>query len=69
MKLSETSWRDRWQLLNSLLLCLVGALMLGRYVSGSFPSLLAGLGIVFMAFGGYRLALARKEMRKRGGLR
>lgn len=68
MKLSEISWRDRLQLLNALLFCLVGALLIARYLSGPYPLLLAGLGVLFMIFGGYRLNLARKELRKRGGL-
>jgi hypothetical protein len=69
MKLTEISWRDRLQLLNGVLFCLVGILMIGRYFSGPFPVLLAGLGVIFLLFGGYRLGLARRELRKRGGTR
>ena len=69
MKLADISWRDRLQLLNGVLFCLVGILMMGRYLSGQFPALLAILGALFLAFGGYRLALARKELRKRGDRR
>ncbi|MCL5005217.1 MAG: hypothetical protein M1404_01680 [Acidobacteria bacterium] len=66
MKLADISWRDCLQLLNSILFCLLGILMIGRYFSGRFPAMLAALGIVFLIFGGYRLGLARKELRKRG---
>ncbi len=66
MKLSDISWRDRVQLLNAVLFCLVGALMIVRYFAGETPGLLAGLGVLFLAFGAYRLGLARKELRKRG---
>jgi len=69
MKLADISWRDRLQLLNGVLFCLLGALMMGRYLSGPFPALLAILGALFLVFGGYRLALARKELRKRGNRR
>jgi hypothetical protein len=69
MKLGDISWRDRLQLLNAVLFCLVGVLMIGRYFSGPYPAVLAGLGVLFVIFGGYRLSLARKELRKRGSLR
>ncbi len=52
MKLADISWRDRLQLLNGVLFCLVGILMMGRYLSGQFPALLAILGALFLAFGG-----------------
>ncbi|HVA00807.1 MAG TPA: hypothetical protein VMV34_04035 [Terriglobia bacterium] len=69
MKLSDISWRDRLQLLNGILFCLVGVLMIGRYLSGPYPVVMAGLGVIFVIFGGYRLGLARKELRKRGSVR
>jgi hypothetical protein len=69
MKLAGISWRDRLQLLNGVLFCLVGILMIGRYFSGPFPAVLALLGVLFLIFGGYRLSLARKELRKRGNTR
>jgi hypothetical protein len=69
VKLSEISWRDRLQVLNGVLFCLVGLLMIGRYFSGPFPLVLAGLGVLFVLFGGYRLGLVRKELRKRGSVR
>lgn len=65
MKLTAISWRDRLQLLNGVLFCVVGILMIGRYFSGPFPALLAVLGVIFLIFGGYRLGLARRELRKR----
>ena len=69
MKLGDISWRDRLQLVNGVLFCLVGVLMIGRYFSGPYPALLGGLGVLFVIFGAYRLGLARKELRKRGSLR
>jgi hypothetical protein len=66
MKLADISWRDRLQLLNGILFCLVGILMVGRYFIGHFPAMLAVLGVIFLLFGAYRLGLARKELRKRG---
>ncbi len=69
MKFDDISWRDRLQLLNGVLFCLVGLLMIGRYFSGPYPILLALLGAIFVAFGAYRLGLARKELRKRGNPR
>jgi hypothetical protein len=69
MKVGDISWRDRLQLLNGVLFCLVGILMIGRYFSGPYPALLAGLGVLFVVFGAYRLGLARKELRKRGSVR
>lgn len=64
-RLSDLSWRDRIQLLNSALFCVIGAALLARFALGEAPSLLALLGLVFLAFGVYRLALARREWRKR----
>ncbi len=69
MKIADISWRDRLQLLNGILFCMVGILMIARYFSGPFPALLAVLGVIFMIFGGYRLGLARRELRKRGSAR
>jgi hypothetical protein len=65
VRLGELSWRDRIQLLNSALFCVIGAALVARYALGSAPSVLAILGGVFLAFGVYRLALARGELRKR----
>ena len=69
MKPGDLSWRDRLQLLNGVLFCLIGFLMIGRYFSGPYTAVLAGLGVLFVIFGAYRLGLARKELRKRGSLR
>ncbi len=61
------SWRDRILLVNSVLFCLIGAVLIVRYFLAPAPFLLAVLGVVFLAFGVYRLALARREMQKRAG--
>lgn len=61
------SWRDRIQLINSVLFCVVGALLIARYVMNSGPLMTVILGMAFLAFGVYRLALARREMQKRAG--
>lgn len=63
----KLSWRDRIQLLNSVLFCVVGAGLLIRCVFGPGPLVLAILGSVFLAFGMYRLALVRREFEKRAG--
>jgi hypothetical protein len=59
------SWRDRIQLLNSVLFCVVGALLIARFIRGPAPWAAVALGGLFLAFGVYRLALARRELRKR----
>jgi hypothetical protein len=59
------SWRDRFQLANSVLLCLVGAALIARYLVERIPPAGAILGVGMLAFGIYRLLLARRELRKR----
>jgi drug/metabolite transporter (DMT)-like permease len=59
------SWRDRLQLVNSVLLCVVGAALIARYFVDQMPSVGAILGVGMLAFGAYRLLLARRELRKR----
>ena len=59
------SWRDRIQLVNSVLFCAVGCALIARYFVNPVSRTVVILGVVFLAFGVYRLALARKEMRKR----
>lgn len=59
------SWRDRWLLLNGVLFCVLGVILLARYYRGQVPALGAILGIVTLAFGVYRFWLARRELRKR----
>jgi len=65
MQAGKLSWRDRIQLLNSVLFCLVGAGLLLRYATGPVPAVLALLGLVCLGFGVYRLALARRELERR----
>ena len=64
-RLGGLSWRDRMKLVNSLLFCLVGGILIARYVRGPAPWVALLLGGLFLAFGLYRLALARRELRKR----
>ncbi len=59
------SWRDRIQLVNSVLFCLLGGILIARFIRGPAPWVALLLGGLFLAFGVYRLALARKELRKR----
>ena len=59
------SWRDRIQLVNSVLFCLVGGILIVRFFRGPAPWVALLLGGLFLAFGIYRLALARRELRKR----
>jgi len=67
MTFANLSWRDRVRLVNSVLFCLLGGALIARYVMGQAASLVLGLGIALLAFGAYRLVLARREMRKRAG--
>lgn len=55
------------QLVNSVLFCVVGGALITRYFTAPASLMLVILGVVFLAFGVYRLSLARKEMRKRTG--
>ncbi len=59
------SWRDRILLLNSVLFCVVGAALVARYILSPAPLMVVVLGAVFLAFGVYRLVLARRELQKR----
>jgi uncharacterized membrane protein HdeD (DUF308 family) len=65
MSSASLSWRDRIQLINSVLFCVVGAVLIARYVVKAAPRLTVILGMAFLGFGVYRLALARREIRKR----
>lgn len=55
------------QLVNSVLFCVVGALLMARYFLEPTPLMALVLGVVFLALGVYRLALAKREMQKRVG--
>jgi hypothetical protein len=61
------SWRDRLLLVNSVLFCVVGAALLARYFMAQVSPVGAILGSALVAFGVYRLFLARRELKKRGG--
>jgi hypothetical protein len=61
------SWRDRIQLVNSVLFCVAGIALIARYFRGSAPLMVVILGVAFLGFGVYRLALARREIQKRAG--
>jgi hypothetical protein len=65
VRLGCLSWRDRIQLVNSVLFCVVGGILIVRFVRGPAPWAALLLGGLFLAFGIYRLALARRELRKR----
>jgi hypothetical protein len=47
--------------------CVVGALLMARYFLEPTPVMALVLGVVFLALGLYRLALAKREMQKRVG--
>jgi hypothetical protein len=61
----KLNWRDRLLLVNSVLFCLVGGALLLRTLLGQAPVIAGLLGMGLLVFGGYRLLLARKEMRRR----
>ena len=65
MHLGKLNWRDRLLLINSVLFCVVGGALLIRTLLGQAPLFVGLLGAGLMVFGGYRLLLARREMRKR----
>ena len=67
MRFAAFSWRDRVLVVNSVLFCLLGGALVTRYLTEPLPLTVAILGVVFLAFGVYRLVLARREMRKRAG--
>ena len=67
MNITSLSWRDRILVVNSVLFCVVGCGLLFRFVAGQARPIIAILGGVFLAFGVYRLTLAGRELRKRGG--
>ena len=65
LRLGGLSWRDRIQLVNSVLFCVVGGILILRFARGPAPWAAMVLGGLFLAFGAYRLGLARRELRKR----
>lgn len=69
MRFSELGWRDRILLVNSVLFCALGALLVARWALGQAAALVGGLGLLLLVFGVYRLVMARKEMRRRAGNR
>lgn len=65
MQSVKLTWRDRVLLVNSVLFCVVGGALLARALLGQAPLAAGLLGTALLAFGGYRLLLARREMRRR----
>lgn len=65
MNPTNLSWRDRVQLVNSVLFCLVGIALIVRSSLRPVPSSATVLGVVFVLFGVYRISLAIREMWKR----
>jgi uncharacterized membrane protein HdeD (DUF308 family) len=63
------TWRDRLQILNSFLFCIVGIALIVRYFMIAAPRITIVLGAAFFAFGIYRLVLVRREIQKRAGSR
>jgi threonine/homoserine/homoserine lactone efflux protein len=61
----KLNWRDRLLLINSVLFCVVGGALLLRTLLGQAPLFVGLLGAGLLVFGGYRLLLARREMRRR----
>ncbi len=67
MRFAALSWRDRLLVTNGVLFCALGGALLARYLTEPLPLMVAILGVAFLGFGVYRLALARREMRRRAG--
>ena len=65
MDFGKLSWRDRLLLINSALFCVVGGALGLRALLGQASFFVGLLGAGLLVFGGYRLLLARREMRKR----
>ncbi len=65
VRLVDLTWRDRVLLLNSILFCILGATLIVRFIWGPVPWIAGVLGGLLLAFGAYRLALARRELRRR----
>jgi len=65
MRSVKLNWRDRLLLINSVLFCVVGGALLLRMLLGQAPLTVGLLGTGLLVFGGYRLLLARKEIRRR----
>jgi protein-S-isoprenylcysteine O-methyltransferase Ste14 len=65
LRLNDLTWRDRILLLNSVLFCILGVTLIARFLWGPAPWMAVVLGVLLLAFGLYRLALARREVRKR----
>ncbi len=69
MASSALSLRDRIQIINSVLFCVVGAALTLRYFLNPGPWIALALGLAFLFLGVYRLLLARREWRRRTGNR
>ncbi len=69
MASSALSLRDRIQIVNSILFCVVGGALVLRYFLTPAPWIALALGLAFLFLGVYRLVLARREWRRRTGNR
>jgi hypothetical protein len=65
MQSVKLTWQDRVLLVNSVLFCVAGGALLVRTVLGQAHLVAGLLGMGLLVFGGYRLVLARREMRRR----
>jgi uncharacterized membrane protein HdeD (DUF308 family) len=61
----DMTGRDRFKMISSVLYCVIGAVLIARFLRGSLPLVVAILGIAFLGLGVCRLILAGKEIRKR----
>ncbi len=69
MAIQVLSLRDRIQIINSVLFCVVGGALTLRYFLKPAPWIALALGLAFLFLGIYRLVLARREWRRRAGNR
>jgi hypothetical protein len=61
------TWRDRLLLINGVLFCVLGLAFLVRYLLGQITIAGMVLGLALVGYGGHRLFLAARELRKRAG--
>ncbi len=59
------TWRDWLLLINGVLFCVLGLGFLARYLLGQITIAGLVLGLALLAYGGHRLFLAARELRKR----
>jgi hypothetical protein len=59
------TWRDRLLLINGVLFCVLGLAFLVRYLLGQISIAGVVLGLALVAYGGNRLFVGARELRKR----